>query len=116
MRISDWSSDVCSSDLPVPRLWPRPAISLDVPVELQCRADQQSACHRRAHAARYIDGRLQADDDGAGTGRREYRGRSGGVERDRTAPPGRRRGLAGPTGDTTTPPARPQETVPHTNE
>src|SRR3546814_9246627 len=116
MRISDWSSDVCSSDLgaepdqsgeepdddqlsritgtpadhpadrcadgagaghPVPRLWPRPAISLDVPVELQCRADQQSACHRRAHAARYIDGRLQADDDGAGTGRREYRGRSG---------------------------------------
>src|SRR3546814_10743114 len=53
MRISDWSSDVCSSDLLAGRLW-RPALDARAALYLP-RGDGARACPRRLAVQRQYD-------------------------------------------------------------
>src|SRR3546814_16940122 len=93
MRISDWSSDVCSSDLDRPvdgtgagdrlsRRSARRALPSAVPRQLRRGDDPRRTDRGSKAAARHRNGRVPPDDEGAERERRKCSGRRGGAQRD----------------------------------
>src|SRR3546814_16151459 len=63
MRISDWSSDVCSSDLdlpPVPRIFPQPERQISAPVSKNILAEIVFIGRDSFHEGSVVDGRRAA--------------------------------------------------------